>query len=91
MGRQHVSGKISASCAVITMEPSPTHLVHLFWKCYFMLNTGIEDFTPSQLNQKTSCSLEEASTLRTQADISCERQPQLLLETSCQTDRAMET
>lgn len=69
----------------------PAQRMHLFWKSYFPLRDWHWRLYSFPANEKTPCSLDEASALRTQTHISYERQPQSLLETSCQMDRAVET
>lgn len=73
---------------VITTEPSPTHRMHLFWESYFLLRDWHWRFYSFPANEETPCPLNEASALRTQTHI---WQPQSLLETSFQMDRAAET
>lgn len=69
MSKKHVSGKISASYSVLLWHPPHAHLMYLLWKCHFMLGHGIEGFTLSQIHQKFSHSLEEATALRNQTHL----------------------
>lgn len=65
MSKKHASGKRNASYIVITIELSPHTLDALTLENAILCwETGTEDFTPSQLHPKHSCSWGEAVALR---------------------------